>query len=176
MKVPTKKAWYALQRQGIFNTTANFTVPDFLKVEGKYPAAKIFCFRTQVAGGGAFVCMPKTDAVKEARSGKWKDALVSEQAPDDAIVVQGEFDGTWARISYVKRPMRFAFQEASEEINRTQLMGLIGKEHYAHLDSILEAFNPTDCVWKNPVVEWSLYSRPIGMFKERMIIWEIRNY
>lgn len=176
MQVSAKRDWYALQRSGVFNTTANFSVPDFLKEEGKYPAEKIFCFRTQRAGGGAFVCMPKTEAVKQARTGKWKDSIVSEQAPDEAIQVQGEYNGTWARVTFVKRPMRFAFQESSEEISRMQLLGLIGKEHYDQLESVLDAFNPTADANKNPVVEFSLYSKPVGMFQERMIIWEVRHY
>lgn len=176
MKVANKKQWYVLQRAKVFNTTLNFSVPDFLKEEGKYPAEKIFCFRTQRAGGGVFVCMPKIEAVKQARAGKWKDSVVSEQAPDDAIQVQGEYNGTWARVTFVKRPMRFAFQESSEEISRMQLLGLIGREHYDQLESILETFNPTADADKNPVVEFSLYSRPVGTFQERMIIWEVRHY
>ncbi len=176
VKVSTKRDWYVLQRAKVFNTTQNFSVPDFLKEEGKYSAEKIFCFRTQRAGGGAFVCMPKTEAVKQARAGKWKDSIVSEQAPDDAIQVQGEYNGTWARVTFVKRPMRFAFQESSEEISRMQLLGLIGRESYQQLEDIITTFNPTDCLDKNPVVEFSLYSKPVGLFSEHLIIWEVRNY
>lgn len=120
--------------------------------------------------------MPKTQAVKEIRAGKWKNSIVSEQAPDDHILVQGEYDGTWARVSFEKTPMRFAFQKSSQEIRRVQLMGLIGRERYDQLEAVLEAFNPTVDIYKNPVLEFSVYSRPVGLYGEDMIIWEVRNY
>ncbi len=180
MKIRNKREWYKIQAMEVFNTTQNFSVTDFLKRAHEFPSTKMFCARTKVAGGGFFRCFTNEKMVRFLTHlpAHWDPSWIqiSEQAPDDAIVVQGEYNGEWARVTFEKTPMRFALQKSSAEISRVQLLGLIGPHHYRVLEKILEDFNPTMDLSQNPVIEFSVYSRPVGMFNEAMIIWEVRNY
>jgi hypothetical protein len=172
MRVRNKKEWYALQKARIFNTTWNGSVQEFAAAIATWPVDKIFCIRTMGGGGGEFTCKPKVELMQDLAERKieWKNFKISEQAPDDAIQVQGEFDGEVACITFEKIPMRLAFRKSEITVSRVQLLGLIGYEYYRYLKELLEDFEP------GAVVEFSLYSRPVGIFKERMIIWEIRHY
>ncbi len=176
MKISTKREWYKIQRSGIFNITKAYTPEEFLRIHKQYARKKMFCFRTMGEGGGKFVCMTAGQAVKEIRQGLWTNSLLSEQAPDDAIVVQGEYDGVQARITFEKTPMRFAFAVSSQEVTRGELIGIIGWDLYRQLDGILEDFNPSTNMDLNPVIEFSVYSKVVGTYAERMIVWEVRNY
>ena len=174
IRVPHKRRWYQIQAEGVFNTTFNASVEEYRRRCAEWPMDKIFCIRTMGHGGGVFDCRPHVELWRHLTTNippeKWENIRVSEQAPDEAILVQGEFDGTTARISFEKTPMRFALQKSEHNISRVALMGLIGYRYYRHLMDILDDFEP------GAVVEWSLYGKAIGIHKERLIIWEVRHY
>jgi hypothetical protein len=174
VRVSSKRQWYEIQATGLFNTTFNSSVEEYRRRALDWPLDKIFCIRTMGAGGGLFTCRPNWEMTKlietPAIKPLWSQIRISEQAPDDAIIVQGEYNGTVARISFEKTPMRFAFQQSSHEISRLQLLGILGYWRYKYLEDLLDAFDA------GAVLEFSLYSKPVGIHHERMIIWEIRHY
>lgn len=101
---------------------------------------------------------------------------VYEGAPDDAIIVQGEYDGLHARLSYAKTMMRLIHPDEWFNTSRGGLLAIVGYENYVKLNDMLDAYNASVFVNEGHVVEFSLYSRAVGVFDEEMIIWEVRRY
>ena len=102
--------------------------------------------------------------------------IVCEQAPDDHIMVQGEYDGCCAEVSFKKTPMRFALQQERIHMSRVAFIGLVGYERYRYIDDVHQQYYEGNDLNDRPVVEFSIYDRRVGCFHKDIIIWEVRNY
>lgn len=100
---------------------------------------------------------------------------ITPMMPDERIILQGEIRrshfGYDLRISFEKRPMRIALQNAVHLYSPVALLSI--KHHftpssYDNLQALLEAY-------PDSVVEFSLYTHHVERGKN-MMIWEVRNY
>jgi hypothetical protein len=176
--IKNKKEWYKLFNNDVcFNRPAAYSLEEFLKVHKKYDFQKIFCFRNAAVTGAPFVCMPKWEALFRIKEKTFqKPYFICEQMPDEHIMVQGEYDGLCANISFKQTPMRFALQQERIEISRLQLLDLVGYTKYNMLNEFIEKYNPENDLKHRAVIEFSFYDCPVGVFEKDYIIWEIRNY
>jgi hypothetical protein len=197
--IESKKEWYRLFNANIFNKPQNWSLEVFLRdYEAGVSNTGQYGLRNTRRTGATFVVddavviynyvkslltlNPKEGYVLNTPKGvilphEVDEYCVSEKAPDDIIVVQGEFDGFHGRVSTVKTPMRYAFQE--EEIlisSRAQLISYTGYEYYRKIMDTLELVDQSWDYYDRHVVEFSIYSKPVGIFNENMIIWELRKY
>lgn len=175
--IESKKQWYELQRTGMFNTTRHFTLDEFVFVHGQFPGDKMFSFRNAEVAGAPFVVMPKILIMESILSGAFVSPyVVAEAVAKEWVVVQGEYDGLGADISFVKDMLRDAMDAERQRVTRAQLIGVIGYERYRYLDGVHDCFShPTDLM-KRSVVEFTVFDRAVGELGRDMIVWEVRNY
>ena len=95
------------------------------------------------------------------------DYIITEQAPDDAIIVQGYFDGIHLECSFEKRVMREC--TLNQRISKLHLKTLIGETAYTTLMDWSD-------LYPEHVIEFSYYDKPVGTLSNNLIIWEIRKY
>lgn len=197
--IPSKRDWYRLFNANIFNKTRNFGLEEFLKdYDAGLSCEGQFGLRNTRRTGATFVVddaiviynyvkslltlNPRAGYALDTPSGQILphevgEYCVSEKAPDDAIIVQGEFDGFHGRVTTVQKPMRYAFPEEETLISsRTQLIAYTGYDVYRRIMDVLEMVDQTWDYYDRHIVEFSLYDRPVGIYDEPLIIWELRKY
>jgi len=170
-----KGGWYKIFHTGIYNRTAIFPKKDLIEKSKSYSDNTYFCYRNPKIPGAKFICFQKEKAINKLE--EFDDSyMISERAPNKSIIIQGEYDGEHAEVSFIKEPMRFALQKERIRISRVQLIDLITYENYRLIDEIHEVHCTSNTLGYLPIVEFSYYSEPIGINHENLIIWEIRNY
>jgi hypothetical protein len=162
----------------------------------KYPNENIYYLRASAAIGGGGLFEPFDDIINlgnyveicssDIDKNKHIDEnshIVAIQAPDEFIKIQGNYNGLNAEVTLDKRPMGDQTRDPNYQFNpwknisRLQLRDIIGISNINKLDELVEAFSPDSMLIKNnPIIEFSVYTKPIGVLKENMIIWEIRHY
>jgi hypothetical protein len=135
--------------------------------------------KTKGAGGGKFIVGPRLSIIEEImRVPNRKEYMVTECAPDHKIIVQGNYTGQLAEVTFKKKPMGVLSRSADpkdwkwERLSRLQLWHAVGREFYEFLNEIVEKFGED----AYPVVEFSLYGAPVGILQVPWIIWEVRHY
>lgn len=122
------------------------------------------------------------DKLKEIRSrglDPERDLYWYEAPPDEYRTIQGELQRSRGelclRYTFSKRPLRTAF-DLNEQCGHTQgIMALAMLDYYAgrdvreELEAILDHFD-------GHVLEFTGYSKPVGIYGKNYIVWEVRNY
>lgn len=133
-----------------------------------------FRFRSRSAAG----CYHKTwDEVVEIFESRPHDILaVQAMMPDARIVVQGEIcesPDLHIHCSFLPLPMKTALLK--EPHNYTGLQAHAFLQHYltgADQDNIWYLLDE----YPKHVIEFSVYSCPVGIWDTNMVIWEVRLY
>ena len=103
-----------------------------------------------------------------------KAGFVFTEALDESKnTIQGEYDGRHLTYTFNKNPMKEAFRHECLHADGLLARGLL--RHYLDpadmdlLDDLLHDF-------PDHVIEFSVFSEPLGQLQTRMIIWEVRLY
>ena len=171
MKIRTKKDWYKINT--LFNHPKTFDLNAFLSLadKGKLPSG-LYTTQNREVVQAAFYHLPLKQMCALIRRGKLPSSYkIMEAVPPLGVksLIQGEFDGINARISFLSEPMRSALLKEQYHINRLHLRLLVGRMNYTQLLEILE-------MYENHIIEFSIYDKPVGVLHKNMIIWEIRYY
>lgn len=143
-----------------------------LAIRYKEPGSDFFQF--DIPGFGAMCVAVARLAQRGARPSLM---VVSEQADDSTITIQGEVmrstDYLTLKYSTIKRPMRLAFREEQLHARGAEAVRLLR----AHMeptawDNLWELFDR----WPDAVVEFSCYERGVGKLNWNTIFWEVRHY
>lgn len=100
---------------------------------------------------------------------------ISEQMPDEAIIIQGEYlPPDYLMYSTVKMPMKDAFARERIHMCNTYARFLIKERMCApareKFDELIDEHG------QDHVIEFSIYDRPVGILGWNTIIWECRSY
>jgi hypothetical protein len=193
MRVNTKQDWYRYFNTDIFNRTRTWPVLDFLKFARTYSGDRLkeFALRNQKVVGGRLYIFSFQEMLEVYKAiivfGQYckngchlicsfrqmiAEFIVSEVAPDDNILVQGNWNGDVADLSFDKHVMRIIPDDKwIKNLSRLQLIGLIGYENYLTIEELRSLADRDDAV-----IEFSLYDKGVGIHQEELICWEIRNY
>lgn len=99
--------------------------------------------------------------------------VFSESPPDERRVIQGEWDGFDLHYTFARHPMRLAFEEQSLHASgpraRLILMAHLPVTEYEWLCELSSDF-------PNHVIEFSVFSVPVGLLGNHMLVWEVRAY
>ncbi|MCK9595579.1 hypothetical protein M0R19_00110 [Candidatus Pacearchaeota archaeon] len=106
-----------------------------------------------------------------------KEITFNESMPDDYISIQGEItrneNGLCLFYSTLKEPMNIALKQNSSQVEglraKIMLQNKISNQSYEDLMNIMDMF-------PNDIVEFSSWTKPVGLDKKDTIIWEVRNY
>jgi hypothetical protein len=105
------------------------------------------------------------------------DLMINESAPDDTVILQGEYDNElWGcfRYSTLQRKMRDALREASQETYGLRSDMLL---RGAMLPSSYEDWRVLLDQYPKHVLEVSVYDRCLGDTPGRnALVWEVRRY
>lgn len=122
--------------------------------------------------GGVFLPMRKRDVPRHNSYGY--RLRVNETFPIEWVIAQGEVARTpdW-HLSYSTDKM--FFREAMQ--SRTTLDGYTAKlwmqglmqEEFQHIEVLMEMF-------PDATIEWGWYSKPVGTWNSRLVLWEVRDY
>lgn len=168
MEITSKQLWYKIYFADTYNRTISLSISEFKQQFDKLPE-RLYALRNIRGSMQPFILGSKTEIFQKISQIKQEDYLVSEKAPDDLIIIQGEYDGLSCRVTFDKSVMREAFSKDNHHISKLQLRLILGDEYYCLLQRLSMKFT-------DHVIEFSLYSRPVGIKSQRMIIWEIRKY
>ena len=168
----TKSEWYRYFNSGIFNTTRSWSGQDFVTQSKEIPDA-LFGIRSTAHARKHIVIQDKNATVYELlhwkSMGQLDTVRVFLKAPDEAIVLQGEFDGINVEATTCQKIMRHALEEERLILSRFQLRHKIGWEAYQELIEWSD-------LYPGHVIEFSYYSQPVGVHNKPLVIWEIRKY
>jgi hypothetical protein len=184
VKFPTKSTWFEFQRREDLNRVLELDIPTFkatyTKLSGPWALR-----RNAGSGGGKFIVFTQPAKLKafldlNPQCSTEAGYFASEKAPDDAIIVQGNLMGNLAELTFAHDAMGTLSRSSDPkdwfwpQYSLLQLRVILGESYYERLMDLYEAVidGPTHI----PVIEFSLYSKPVGIHRERMIIWEIRDY
>jgi hypothetical protein len=181
MRFDCKAQWF--RYYGLWNRVKRWSHDEFL--EGNPPEGDKYAIRKIAGQSGKFEVGDRehirrilTEMGAEAR----KEFSIATCAPDDHIVVQGNYDGTVAEVTFIKKTMgelsrsRDPAEHRWTQISRLQLLGIVGRELYDVLEGLIEVYGEGTDVRNNPVVEFSLYDIPMGVDSMPYVIWEVRHY
>jgi hypothetical protein len=168
MQLVNKKQWYKIYFADTFNRTLSLSISEFQKRYEQLPD-RIYALRHQTRAQEPFILGSKQQILEKCCNVRDTEYFVTEKAPDEHILVQGEYDGLYATITFDKDVMRNAFLRNKHNIGKLQLRLLLGDEYYSLLQRLSERY-------VDHVIEFSLYDRCVGIKSQRMIIWEIRKY
>lgn len=182
MEIATKQEMYSHYHRGGFgNKTRSWeTVEAFLKSDyhGK------FALRYSGNGGGAWCTYNLTrkdlDGALEtwAKQGADRSRIrVSEMAPDDELLIQGELVRDERGLSFFwsreKSPMRVALRNGQESVGLSALLILkhaLTPSSMSDIEELWEQF-------PNSAIELSVFRVCLGDCRGRnTIVWEVRNY
>ena len=171
MIIKCKRDWYRIN--DLFNGPISHALEDFKRVSHKDPQGTFYTTQNRVRTGAPFFREHRKKMINLIKTGILNNEyrILEAVPPANHIlpVVQGEFDGVYATVTFLNEPMRTALQKSSTHISRLQLFGIIGLEYYGQLMDIVEMF-------PDHTIEFSIYNRAIGRLKKHLIIWEIRQY
>jgi hypothetical protein len=131
--------------------------------------------RSKVPGGK---CVYGVPADLAASSPQFAAMTFNETAPDDLLLVQGEFmhDGLRGYGLYCsadRLPMRKAL--AASGVQHWGLAALGRVKHYADAkgyDMLMELLD----LYPEAVIEFGCYARTLGELPCNTVVWEVRNY
>ena len=167
MNIACKQDWYRVN--DLFNGPTTYSLAEFRRT---YDPEVTYTTQNRVTAGAPFFCERGSRMIQLIDDGTLAaDYRIIECVPPPGIdvVVQGEFDGVHGRLTFLNEPMRTALMKSQIHIDRTKLMGHVGQVYYQQLMDIVEMF-------PGHVVEFSIYTQPIGRLAKHLIIWEVRNY
>ena len=166
-----KRTWYKLFNSDCWNRTVKYPVSVFLNAFDLLPVKSIYCLRNILKSGAKFVCSNKyfiRHMIDDDREITDSNYIVAVKAPDEHIIVQGHYDGLQAEVSTKKDALRF-IQDDFKLISRMGLMNLVGYHNYKKLDNLVHDYSDSIFLKDRPVIEFSLYSKPVGIHKEKLI-------
>lgn len=180
--VLTKRQNYRLWQSGAFgNKLRSWRTVKEWKESGFAGSVSL---RTLGAGGGlcAYDVNPArvestVEVWVEYRGVPASNIMINESAPDDAVILQGEYDNElWGCFHYstLQRKMRDALREAPQETYGLRsdmlLRGVMTPSSYSDWRVLLDQY-------PNHVLEVSVYDRCLGDTPGRnALVWEVRRY
>ena len=185
MKAPaTKKENYQLFNNGVYgNHTGSWSnAKDALRDT----RAELFAIRTHLKGARCDYDIPRAELLnreKDFLKTYQKQHLnISTMAPDDAIIFQGEamrtYQGLVLTYSTIKRPMRIALAQETLHAQGFNAWNLCSKfmdaVSWENFNRLLD-FESNDPKY-GPIVEFSVYDRPVGILGWNSLFWEVRRY
>lgn len=186
MRIYNKEDWYKLFNLNLFNRTLMFTKKQFLKLSPKERYYKYWCIRNVKKSGAPFYQLDLDGVVKYMNNKEDKDSQIAEKAPDDYIIVQGNYRGDFAEVTFEKEAMGILlrakdfYKKPWKKLSRLQFQSIIGYENISYMNELLEVYqkrkNNYSLIDDNPIIEFSYYDRPVGILNKRLIIWEVRHY
>ncbi|NIU83358.1 MAG: hypothetical protein GWN64_07725 [Candidatus Thorarchaeota archaeon] len=163
------------------NRTAILTPQEFFS--RTWRPNKLWCLRSTSRPGSNFTEIGTIKLICKIGQGKLsKDTIITEKAPDDEIIVQGNYRGDFAEITFEKEAMGVLTRAPDYQykpwktISRLELQTLIGYENINYMNELIEMFSEGTWVENNPIIEFSYYNKPVGIHNHPLIIWEIRHY
>ena len=184
MKISRKADWYKLFNLNIFNRTIVLDTNNSSEIKYEDIKNKKWCIRNMREYNAPFYEID-FGYLMNIINCNLKDIQIAEKAPDEHIIIQGNYKGNFAEVTFEKEAMGILTRADNyrlkpwKRISRLQLIDIIGYENVNYMNELIEIFcakeNSTD-INDNPVIEFSYYSKPIGILNKRLIIWEIRHY
>lgn len=175
-----KRLWYKLFNSDLFNRTRTLLPVEFKRQVDKLSG--VWCVRYTKKSGQKFTCSKNLAALMKMVEHIPDDQYqLAEQAPDDAIVIQGNYNRLHIDVTFDKKPMGTLLRAKKfkpwKRISKLTLQQYIGYENIRLFDDYLEMYeqdNTSNDIKYSPVIEFSYYNRPVGTLKKRLIVWEIR--
>lgn len=105
------------------------------------------------------------------------DLVFYEASPRKSRLLQGELmrseKGLALLGTYVKEPMRIALEQSMFQVYGLEavlhLKNNTDDYSYEHLQFLLDSY-------PGAVVEFTTFNKKVGQLRQRLIIWEVRNY
>ena len=186
MRIYNKSEWYELFNANLFNRTLMYTQDEFIKLDVEESKNKIWCIRnTKIANAPFEEVKYLRLLIMIAQKELNKDEQIAEKAPDESIIIQGNYRGDLAEITFEKEAMGILlrakdfYKKPWKQISRLQLIDIIGYESINYMNELIEIYNAKENstnINDAPIIEFSYYDKPVGIHNKRLIIWEIRHY
>jgi len=188
LKTPTTKAEnYELYHKGYYGNHLAFwpSLGAFLQDE-TWDQSRPVALRTSFTPGIQlpYYCVPTMPIAVGTIANEWESLgvplsaiVLNEIGPDEFIAIQGEvmlsINGMDLRYSTEKLLMRQALAKSQKHVSglvaQQTLLAFLDPTSYDNLQRLFDDF-------PDAIIEFSTYSRPVGVLQNNTVIWEVRNY
>ncbi len=184
-KINSKTEYYALARHHrLGNTIRQWTEHEFMALRVSHPGEvpRVVAVRGTTPASQRYQAYNLTPHQAARRTAEASirhglQVLIDEQAPDDLSVLKGEVMRTpkYFYMRYDETPglrMRDAYPTMKHAEGLEVVMRLrrtMDASSWAHLNRLFDEY-------PDAVVEFTVYSKPLGHFGWNTIFWEVRNY
>jgi len=169
--IDNKAQWYSFlkEKEGVLNSAVMYSTNDFLRqyLSFDFNTKWMFRYKKQIGGKSpVFYTLDMVFFINQQERSLLPFTTITKVLDDDAIIVQGHWNGMFAECSFDKVVIKDTL--LNKRLGKLQLKILMGP-WFDVMDSWLDYF-------PNHIIEFSFYSKGQGILNEPLMIWEIRNY